>query len=110
MNENKTTTHPYGAAVLAELQNKQVEVYCGDVRTTLNYSESDVSEKNIVCGVLKDVIGDCMLIECRSGKRCNIVFLNCWAIKSVLGVNSSDLRTHHVFTDSSQRMKLRNVQ
>jgi hypothetical protein len=109
MNSTKDYDSPFGAAILAYLEGKQVEVYCGDTDSSYKYSESDENDKSVVCGIVKDVHGDALVLECTYGKRKNLVFINCWSIKTVIEVNSSSIRTFNVFNSSSKRMKLRNV-
>lgn len=79
INANDIRLNPYAAAVYYHLKNQEVEVYCGDIKTTLKFNDYDYSPKNIIVGILKEVMGDCVILEIKGRP----VFLNTISIKSI---------------------------
>lgn len=76
--------HPYSAALLQTLKDVEVEVYCGDIKTTQVLHDYTVQEKNVLRGIIRDAVGDCVMIECHKNNLKTTVFLNVWSIKAVV--------------------------
>lgn len=76
---NTIPLNPYAAAVYYYLKGQEVEVYCGDRKTTLKFNDYDYSPKNVIVGTLKEVMGDCLILEIKGEP----VFLNTMNIKSI---------------------------
>ncbi len=95
--ESMPNLHPFIAAIIMKLQDKEVEVYLGDSGYSLKYSEYDFNLKNIIRGKVKEGIGDCLILEVGDIKKSE-VFVNSWSIKCIVPVDDphfiKDVFTH----------------
>lgn len=91
---NKISLNPYAAAIYYHLKDREVEVYGGDAKTTLKFNDYDYSPKNMIVGIVKEVMGDCLILEVKGQS----VFLNVWGIKAILPVSDS-LSLKNVYRD-----------
>jgi hypothetical protein len=81
--------HPYAAALLKFLKNKEVEINCGDIKTVVKLAEQDVSQKHVIRGILKDACGDALIVLVLKNNKYANVFINVWSIKSVVPMEDS---------------------
>lgn len=93
----------YSSGLMA-LLGKNVEVYCGQSRRNVKYSDYDVAEKTVVRGRLKEVLEDCIVVECNimnaatSRIHSNDLYMNTWSITGVC-VPSDSLSITDMFVD-----------
>lgn len=80
--------HPFLEGILHYCQGKEVEVYCGDVKTMLKFNEKDISYKNILRGIVKEGWGDCLVLTVTENNHEADIYINSWSIKSVLPLNN----------------------
>lgn len=81
--------HPYAAALLKYLKNKEIEINCGDVKTVMKLAEQDIMQKNVIRGILKDACGDSLLVFVQKGTKYATIFINVWSVKSVIPIEDS---------------------
>jgi hypothetical protein len=98
MPKDNIDLHPYAAAVVHYLLGVAVEINCGDVKTTLNFDDAEIAQMSLIRGVVKDAFGDCIIVECDLEGVKNLVFVNCWSIKTMIPLNST-LSTKDIFCD-----------
>jgi len=96
--------HPYAAALLSQLQGEEIEIYNGDIKTTQILQDREISQKNVVIGVLKDVIGDCLIVEVSKNGRKGLVYINAWTVSHVMRVKDP-LFLNDIFTDEYELNK-----
>lgn len=111
INPNKIIMHPFAAAILYKLKDEEVEIYCGDSSTTRIFSDTERAQKNLLRGVIRDAMGDCLIIECKKHGENGTVFLNVWGIKAIMKMRDS-LFISDVFEDEEDFLneKRKNVQ
>ena len=73
---------------LKRLIGENVEVYCGQSRRTVKYSDYDYNEKAVVRGELIEVSDDCIVVKVTKsnpigGVHSNDMFINTWSITAV---------------------------
>jgi len=95
--------HAYAEAVIKYLKDQEVEIYCGTDKTILKFADYDVCQKNLIKGVLVDACGDCLIVECLKNGMKNTIFLNCWAVYSIVPVRQGALRTKDMHVDEEER-------
>jgi hypothetical protein len=81
--------HPtFAMAIYNKLKGQEVEIYCGNTSRVFRFCESDNSLLSIIHGIVTDVMGDCLVIECTiMGKGIsNLLYLNAWAIESIMPI------------------------
>lgn len=98
--------HPYAAALLSQLQGEEIEIYNGDIKTTQILQDREISQKNVVIGILKDVIGDCLIVEVFKNGRKGLVYINAWTISHVMRVKDP-LFLKDIFTDEHELNKIK---
>jgi len=75
----------YAEAVLTLLKGKSVEVYDGSDGRYRKYSDFDFQQKAVIRGILKDGVGDLLIIEVTDKfGNTNDVYVNGWAVKSIV--------------------------
>lgn len=76
----------FAESVLPYLKDKQVEVYANSSSLERRYSDFEVTQKEVIRGILKDASGDMFVIEISSvdGYSTNTVFVNCWHVTSII--------------------------
>lgn len=102
--EQEIILHPFAAGILKHLKNEEVEIYCGDVKTTLQFHDYNVQQKNVIRGFIKDAIGDAIIVECEKSNKKGIVFLNVWSIKAIIKIKDS-LFIADIFEDEEENLK-----
>jgi hypothetical protein len=101
INPDKINLHCFAAAILHHLKDQEVELYCGDVRTTRLFADYERAQKNVLRCVIKDALGDCLIVECNKRQGSATVFVNVWAIKAIVRVNDP-LFISDIFEDEEQ--------
>lgn len=91
---DKINLHPYAAAVFYHLAGKEIDINSGDQKTTMNYFDFNLSPKNIIRGVLEDVIGDCLIIRVGDARA----FVNVWAIRAIVP-SEGQVPIHNIYID-----------
>lgn len=94
-------SHNYIKTVAKHLTGKKVEVYCGDVKTVLLQVDAEFHHKSTIRGVIVSIEGDCLILECESAVGSTRVFINSWAIKTIIPWEDS-LFTASVFIDEEK--------
>jgi hypothetical protein len=89
MAKQKVEMSPYLQAILRHLQGELVEIYCGDTRTTLSFSDFSVSQKSVIRGRIQDAMGDCLIVECEKNGFRNNIYINAWQIATITPMNGS---------------------
>lgn len=84
--EDEIVLHPFAAAIVKHLKDQEVELYCGDIKTTMQFHDFNIQQKNVIRGTIKDATGDAIIIECNRNGKTGIVFLNVWSIKTIIRV------------------------
>jgi hypothetical protein len=98
--------HGYGAACLYKYQNKKVEVNCGETAITMIYNDHTLQEKSVVRGVLKDVIGDALVLLCDvPGFKQKEVLVNCWCVTSVTSFDGTGSTKNVYYDEGSKRLR-----
>ncbi len=83
------------ATVLKRMIGKDIEIYQGVEHETILRAEIEASRKSVIRGVLKEVVEECVIIEC-SGVE---IFINAWSIYSVMEVHPS-VTLHNIYHSS----------
>lgn len=96
---NKIPIHGYAAAALHLYKNKMVEINTGEVKTTLLWDQFQKEIKHVIRGVIKDAIGDALIIEVRTAKGIKSVLINCWSINSIVAVDGNGTTTDVYFDE-----------
>lgn len=78
--------HPFAAAILHHLKGKKIEIYSGDIKTIVKFSETDVNQKHVIRGILEDAMGDALIVLVNEKNKYTRVFLNAWSIKSIVAI------------------------
>jgi len=94
----------YSLAALQLFKDKYVEINTGEVRTTLLFSDSEHDQKSVIRGVLVDVIGDGIVIECKMRKGIKKVLLNAWSVVTIIEIDDIGL-TKDVYVDEEGRRR-----
>lgn len=76
--------NPFAVAALELYKDKLIEINTGETATSVQYSDYEKSQKHLIRGYLKDVIGDGLVIECQINKFKKIVLVNVWSIISIM--------------------------
>ncbi len=84
VNANEIKLHPFAAAIIYHLKDEEVELYCGDVKTTKLYFDYEKVQKNVIRCTIKDAMGDCLIVECKKRSGLATVFINVWSIKTII--------------------------
>jgi hypothetical protein len=77
-------THGFAAAALELYKDKVIEINTGEVQTTLLFDDHTKDQKSIVRGILKDAVGDALILECNVNGQRHDVLINCWSISSLM--------------------------
>lgn len=71
-------------SVASYLKGKNVEVYAGTSSKSRAYSDFEVQQKEVIRGILKDAIGELLIIEVDNGINTNVVYVNGWSVVAIL--------------------------
>lgn len=77
-------THGFAVAVLELYQGKLIEINTGEIQTTLLFDDRQLDQKSLVRGILKDALGDALILECSVNGHRQTVLINCWSISSIM--------------------------
>lgn len=66
------------------LKGKNVEVYAGTSGRSRAYSDFEVQQKEVIRGVLKDAIGELLIMEVTDGSNTNLVYVNGWSVVAIV--------------------------
>ncbi|MAE82945.1 MAG: hypothetical protein CMB80_09435 [Flammeovirgaceae bacterium] len=80
--------HGLAAICLQLYKDKVVEVNTGEQKTTLRMADFDTVQKDLIRGVLKDAVGDALVLECDVGREKKQIVVNCWSIISIAEVGT----------------------
>ncbi len=99
-------THGYAAALLQTYRDKLVEINTGESATTLLFDDHQVTQKSVIRGVIKDALGDALIIECNVNGAKQKVLINSWSINMVMELKGNgNLRDIYVDEDTERRRK-----
>lgn len=76
----------YAKSIGSRLLNKRIEVYQGSQHDTVRRAEIETTRKTVVCGVLVEVLEECLIIEVISEDSVADVYINTYNIHSILEV------------------------
>ncbi len=76
--------HGYAAAALQLYKDKEVDINTGETQTTLIFSDWETALKHIVRGVIRDAIGDALVVECKTRSGTKKVLINAWSINTIV--------------------------
>jgi len=79
----------YAQAIGELLKGKMVEVFCGEQAKNLLFNDYEISQRSVIRGKIKDVIGDCLIIECERGGIKNNAYVNGWQIQTIVPINNT---------------------
>lgn len=97
--------HSYAEGLLASLKNKKIEIYTGDTSRVQEYSDYSLSQKSVIRGVLRDCLGDCVVVECTDSRGAtNLVYLNGWSITAVMEPKNN-LSIVDIFINESEKQE-----
>ncbi len=95
----------FGAALFYSYKGKKVELYCGNGAITMIYDDHSVEEKSIIRGVIKDVIGDALVVECDVLDKKKIILVNCWSIVSATEFDNVGTTRNLFYDEGSKRLR-----
>ena len=75
--------HGIAKVCLALFKDKTVEINTGEQRTTLIMADFQSAQKDLIRGVLKDAVGDALILECEVANEKKNIVVNCWSIISI---------------------------
>ena len=91
----------YGAVLVNRLLHQTVELYCGDSGTQMNFSDYSSTNKSTIVGKIKEVVGDCLILEVNGID----VYLNVWTIKGAVATTQGFIKD--VFCDEGANFNRR---
>lgn len=94
----------YALAVYAYLKDQEVEIYCGDTGETHQFSETEVTKKNIIRGTVIDAKGDCLVVNVVKNGLHATMYINGWNIKAIIPVKDP-LYIMDVYIDETYQIK-----
>ncbi len=75
----------FGELLMQRMRDKRIEVYLGSSAKTREYADFSVDHKEVIRGVLRDAVGDLMVVEVfDKANNSNLVYVNCWCVTAVL--------------------------
>lgn len=83
--------------VLQYLKNKEVEIYCGDSKETLNFNDHDLRQKSLIRGTLIDGVGETLIVKVSKKNKEANVFISIWSVVSIIEYEKGGLRTCDIF-------------
>ncbi len=66
------------------LKGKNIELYAGTSGRSRAYSDFEVQQKEVIRGVLKDAIGELLIVEVADGPNTNLVYINGWSVVAIV--------------------------
>jgi hypothetical protein len=93
---------------LKGLIGESVEIYCGSSKRTVQYSDYEINERAVVRGKLKNIVGDCIVVECsfKNGEtlkvHTNDIYINAWSVSGVC-VPDASLSIVDMFIEESSK-------
>lgn len=76
----------FTVVVCSCLKDQEIEIYCGDTGETHQFSETQVTKKNIIRGILLDAKGECLIVKVVKDGKYATVYINSWSIKTIVPV------------------------
>jgi hypothetical protein len=76
----------FALVILSYLKDQEVEIYCGDSGETHQFSETEMTQKNIIRGHVIEAKGDCLVVRVVKNNKHATVYINAWKIKTVVAV------------------------
>ncbi len=76
--------HGFAAAALQLYQGKLVEINTGEVQTTLLFDDHQRDQKSVIRGVLKDAVGDALIMRCNVNGVPQDIMINCWSVSAIM--------------------------
>ena len=101
--ENKL--HGLAGPLLHLFKGKKVEINLGETAITMNYDDHSVDQKALVRGVLKDAIGDALIIDCEVFGKVKQVIVNCWSVNTVTEVDDVGTTKSIYYNEGSKRLR-----
>lgn len=76
----------YAKSIATRLINKRIEVYQGAQHDTVKRAEIETARKTVICGILVEVLEECLIVEVVSEDSIADVYINTYNIHSILEV------------------------
>jgi len=92
----------FTAAVAKLFINKKVEINTGETRTTQMYADWTTEQKNVIVGVVVDVIGDGIVVDCNTPAGVSRILINGWSVISIKEWNPT-IRLKDLYIDDDFR-------
>ena len=80
--------HGYAAAALHLYKDKEVDINTGETQTTLIFNDWQSELKHVINGIIRDAVGDALIVECKTRLGTKMVLLNAWSIIAITEVSS----------------------
>ncbi|HVI41803.1 MAG TPA: hypothetical protein VM577_14215 [Anaerovoracaceae bacterium] len=81
--------YTFAEAVANRLRDQGVEIYCGDSGETHKFSDTESTEKSIIRGIVKDALGDCLILEVTKQGLTATVYMNAFNIRAIVPMSDS---------------------
>ena len=82
--EQSNNAISFAEAILRRLKGKMVEVYSGDNAVTRQYSDSTVTMKEVIRGIVVDAEGELLVLKVASDTTENLAYVNAWNVRSII--------------------------
>jgi hypothetical protein len=78
-------------SVASRLLNKHVEIYQGGVHESVSYAEREIQRKTVICGILIEVLDECLILRVTEGKDTIDVYINSWSVQSIVEIKNGSI-------------------
>ena len=95
--------HGFAQAVFYLFKDKMIEINCGETSLQNNFSDFNIVQKSLIRGVLKQVIGDALIVHCVVKNTIKKVAVNCWTILTITEFNPQG-GTKDIYYDEGLRL------
>ena len=98
-------THGFAIAALHLYKDKLIEVNTGESATTLLSDDYQTTQKSLIRGILRDAIGDAMIVEVPMKGKSRNVIINCWSTKSIMELTDDDSGLNEAYIDEYKKLE-----
>ena len=95
--------HGFGAAAFQLYEGQLIEVNTGETSSTILFDQEEVALKHIIRGILVDVVGDALILECAVPGGKKTIMINCWGILSIAPAEEAGMLKDCYFDEHSTR-------
>ena len=85
----------FAKSVASKLLGKEVEITQGVIHEVIMYHEREIQRKTVICGILKDVLEECLVLEVTESGTTTDVYVNSWSVQTIVelqkGLNIFDI-------------------